>query len=331
MKCSTLLLAAVASVVNIGAASAAEDHSAHQHQPTRAAKDEHAHHEDTNAAQQAPVEDAQQSGQQGHAGHEMPTTEEDQHAQHKSATSDEPTESERAHVPPLPPQHFMDDMSKERMIELMQMEDTASVSMVLIDKLEWREVDNADALLWDGQAWYGNDYNKAWFKTEGERVGGEEEIRAELLWDRIVRRWWSAQAGVRHDFGEGPSRTWAAFGVQGLAPYWFEVEATLYVGEEGRTAARFSSEYELLLTQRLILQPDLEFQIYGKDDPENGIGSGLSDAEFALRLRYEIRREFAPYVGIAWSRQFGNTADLTRAAGHDVSDLQFVAGLRVWF
>jgi len=313
----------------MGAARAAEDHSAHQYQPTKPATDEHAHHLDAEVAKQA--EDAQQSSQQGHAGHEMPATEEDQHSQHTSATSDEPTESERAHVPPLPPQHFMGDMSKERMIELMQMEDTAPVGMVLIDKFEWREVDDADALLWDGQAWYGNDYNKAWLKTEGERVGGEGNVRTELLWDRIVRRWWSAQAGVRHDFGEGPSRTWAAFGVQGLAPYWFEVEATLYVGEEGRTAARFSTEYELLLTQRLILQPELEVEFYGKEDIENGIGSGLSDAEIALRLRYEIRREFAPYVGVAWSRQFGNTADLARAVGHDVSDVQFVAGLRVWF
>ena len=111
----------------------------------------------------------------------------------------------------------------------------------------------------------------------------------------------------------------------------FEVDAALYVGEQGRTAARFSGEYDLLITQRLILQPELELQLYGKDDPENGIGSGLSDVEAALRLRYEIRREFAPYVGLHWERKFGATADLARQEGHDVDDVTLVAGLRVWF
>lgn len=255
----------------------------------------------------------------------------DQHAQQPSAAADQPTESESAHVPPDPPQHVMGDMSKERMIELMQMEDDASFGMVLIDQLEWSRVDDADAVKLDGQAWYGTDYNKLWLKLEGERIESENEASAELLWDRIFRRWWSVQAGVRHDWSEGPSRTWAAVGVQGLAPYWFEVEATAYVGEEGRTAVRFSGEYELLMTQRLILQPKMELNLYGKEDRENGIGSGLSGAEIGLRLRYEFRREFAPYVGILWQQTFGNTADIARAEGHDTDDLQFVAGLRAWF
>ncbi len=225
----------------------------------------------------------------------------------------------------------MHDVSNEEMIELMQMEDNAPYSMWLLDQFEWREIEDENALVWDAQAWYGTDYNKAWLKTEGERVGGAYEGRAELLWDRLLTRWWHMQAGVRHDFGDGPSRTWAAFGVQGLAPYWFEVEATAYVGEGGRTAARLSAEYELLLTQRLILQPEIEFDLYGKDDPRNGIGSGLADSEVGLRLRYEIRREFAPYIGVVWSRSYGETADLARAAGRDEDDVQFVAGLRAWF
>jgi copper resistance protein B len=186
-------------------------------------------------------------------------------------------------------------------------------------------------LAWDGRAWYGNDYDKLMLKSEGQRLDGEYEGDAELLWDRVVSRWWSLQVGVAHDFGEGPSRTWAAVGVQGLAPYWFEVEATLYVGEEGRTAANFSSEYEMFLTQRLVLQPKLELNLYGKDDVRNGIGSGLSDAELGLRLRYEIRREFAPYMGVLWSRLFGGTADLNRDRGGDDSEVQFVAGVRAWF
>jgi copper resistance protein B len=217
------------------------------------------------------------------------------------------------------------------MIGLMQMEDDAPLGMALLDELEWHEIDNHNAVHWDGQFWYGNDYDKAWLRTEGNVAAGDYEGLAELFWDRIVTRWWHVQAGVRHDFGDGPGRTWAAFGVQGLAPYWFEVEATAYVGEEGRTAARFSAEYDLLFTQRIILQPKIEFDLYGRDDPRNGIGSGLADSEISLRLRYEIRRELAPYVGIVWTRSFGDTADFARAAGDDDDDVQFVAGLRAWF
>jgi copper resistance protein B len=246
-------------------------------------------------------------------------------------TQETPTESERAHVPPDPPRNALGDMSEERMIELMEMEDNAPFGMILLDQLEWREVDNEDAQVWELQAWYGTDYNKIWFETEGDRAGGEEEGRVELMWDRIISPWWSLQGGVRQDFGEGPSRTWADIGIQGLAPYFFEVDAALYFGEQGRTAARFSGEYDMLLTQRLILQPEIEFELYGKDDPENGIGSGLSNMEAGLRLRYEIRREFAPYIGVHWERKFGQTADFARAEGEDESDFLFVAGLRAWF
>ena len=168
-------------------------------------------------------------------------------------------------------------------------------------------------------------------EIEGERVAGDWNGRAELYVDRVLARWWSLQAGVRHDFNEGPSRSWLGFGVQGLGPYWFEVEAAAFVGEQGRLAAIFSGEYEILLTQRLILQPKLEFDLYSKDDSENGIGSGLADSQLALRLRYEIRREFAPYIGVVWTRRYGETADLARGQAADTSDLQFVAGLRVWF
>ncbi|MBL8265695.1 copper resistance protein B [Steroidobacter sp.] len=324
MNCVTVLLTAIGAIVAMPAT--AQHPPEHQQPIPQPAADEHAGHE-----ARGETKDDRSAEELEHAGHEMPASPENGHAHHDSGAKDAPTESERAHVPPLPPQTPMPDMSAERMIELMQMEDTAPYSMVLLDRLEWRKVDDANALIWDGQAFYGNDYNKLWFKTEGERVDGEEEIRTELLWDRIFSRWWSVQAGVRHDFAEGPERTWAALGLQGLAPYFFEVEATFYVGEEGRTAARFSGEYDLLLTQRLVLQPEVEFDIYGKDDAANAIGAGLSDAEVGLRLRYEIRREFAPFVGVVWSRQFGKTADLARAAGHDTSDVQLVAGLRVWF
>ncbi|MGH8139501.1 MAG: copper resistance protein B [Steroidobacteraceae bacterium] len=250
-----------------------------------------------------------------------------------AAVSDaEDTSSEAAHVPPDPPQHPMGDMPYPAMAAMMQMDDAAPVGKALFDQLEWRNTAEGNAAVWDAQAWYGGDYNKVWLKTEGARVDSTTQgAHADLLWDRNVSRWWSAQAGARRDFGEGPSRTWAALGVQGLAPYWFGTEATFYVGEQGRTAMRLKTEYELLVRQRLILQPEGEANLYGKADPARQLGSGLSDLELALRLRYEVRRELAPYIGVVWSLRFGGTADRVRESGGDVSDMQFVAGLRAWF
>lgn len=253
------------------------------------------------------------------------------HSKEKSEHAHGQAESERAHVPPDPPKNPMPDVSEERMIELMQMEDDGAYGMMLLDQLEWREGEDGGVQVWEAQAWYGTDYNKVWFETEGVRADGHEDGRVEIMWDRIISPWWSVQTGVRQDFGRGPSRTWADFGIQGLAPHFLDVDAALYVGEEGRTAARFSGEYDAFITQRLILQPELELELYGKDDPENGIGSGLSTLEIALRLRYEIRREFAPYVGVHWNRQFGETADLAHAVGDDPSEITLVAGLRAWF
>lgn len=216
-----------------------------------------------------------------------------------------------------------------QMATMMQMNDAARTGMVLVDQLEWRDPAEGSAAVWEGEGWYGGDYDKVWLRTEGERVGGEtQNAWVELLWDRVVARWWSLQAGARQDFGQGPARTWAAIGVQGLAPYWFDTEATFYVGDAGRTAFRLKMEYELLLTQRLILQPEGEANVYGKSDPARQLGSGLSDLEIGLRLRYEVRRQFAPYVGVVWSRNFGETADLVRAAGGSASEVQFVAGVR---
>jgi copper resistance protein B len=225
----------------------------------------------------------------------------------------------------------MDGLSHERMMELMQMDDTAPFGLFALDQLEWRTHEGEDIAAVETQAYYGTDYDKAWLEAELEREGGEDSGRIEVAWDRVVSPWWSVQTGLRHDVSHGPSRTWAAIGVQGLAPYFFEIDAALYVGEQGRTAARFAAEYEWLFTQRLVLQPEIELQAFGKDDPENGIASGVSDVEIGLRLRYEIRRELAPYVGVHWERKLGSSADLARAMGEDASALQFVAGVRVWF
>jgi len=214
----------------------------------------------------------------------------------------------------------------------MDMIDNASRTMLLIDQLEFTHGRDGNGVALDAQAWYGNDLNKLWLKADGEGSGGRlQELRTEALWDHAVAAYWDTQLGVRHDFGVGPGRNWAAFGVQGLAPYWFDIQATAYVGPSGRTAARFEVEYELLLTQRLIFQPDLEVNLYGRDDPQRRIGSGLSDVNLGLRLRYEFHRQFAPYVGIDLVRKFGRTADFARAAGEHAFDPQLVAGVRLWF
>ena len=212
----------------------------------------------------------------------------------------------------------------------MDMADQEPFGMLLLDKFEYAEKDRSLRL--DSEAFYGDDYNKLWLKADGGRANGRlAATRLEVLWDRIFATYWSTQIGVRRDIGEGPRRNWAAFGVQGLAPYWFDVEATAYVGENGRSAVRAEASYDLLFTQRLILQPNLEINLYGKNDPAREIGSGLSDVDLGLRLRYEIRRQFAPYVGVSWQRKFGKTADYARAAGKDTHDTQFVVGVRVWF
>ncbi len=214
----------------------------------------------------------------------------------------------------------------------MHMHGATYLGSVIIDQLEAFSGDGSSGQAIDMQAWYGGDLDKLWFKAESERNDGQLGVtRIEALWNHAYAPYWGAQLGLRHDLGEGPSRDWVAFGVQGLAPYWFEVEATAYVGQSGRTALRLEAEYELLLTQRLILQPDVELHLYGKEDSARGIGSGLSDLDVGLRLRYEFTRKFAPYVGVVWSRKFGGTADFSRAEGGGAEDTQLVAGVRLWF
>lgn len=213
----------------------------------------------------------------------------------------------------------------------MDMHDDAPLGMVLIDQLEAFYGSDADGQNWEAEGWYGADSDKLWSRTEGGR--SHEKLKAgdvELLWNHNIATYWASQLGVRQDFGAGPDPTWAAFGVQGLAPYWFQLEATGYVGTSGRTAARLRAEYELLFTQRLILQPEAEVNFYGKDDPARRIGSGLSDVAFGLRLRYEIHRQFAPYIGVNWVRRIGNTAQYARLDGQSVLDRQILAGARIW-
>lgn len=208
--------------------------------------------------------------------------------------------------------------------------DNAVNYFILFDQLEWQP--DGGAVGWDTKGWIGRDKDRLWFRTEGEVEDGDvQEAEAHLLYGRAISRWWDVVAGVRQDMRPGSARTWGAIGLQGLAPYWFEVEATAYIGESGQTAARLEAEYELLLTNRLILQPLVEANFYSKSSPERGIGAGLSSTEAGLRLRYEFRREFAPYIGLTWDRKYGRTADLARQAGDDVSSARFLVGLRLWF
>jgi copper resistance protein B len=152
-----------------------------------------------------------------------------------------------------------------------------------------------------------------------------------LLYSRAVAPFWDAQIGLRHDLEPNPSRTWLAAGFMGVAPYHFETDATLYVGEDSRTALEVTTHYEFLFTQKLILAPELALTAYGKDDLQRGLGSGLSDTELGLRLRYEIRREFAPYIGVHWAKKYGETADMARQDGEKVSSTKLIAGLRFWY
>ncbi|GER21258.1 copper resistance protein B [Variovorax boronicumulans] len=215
----------------------------------------------------------------------------------------------------------------------MGMADDERFGRILVNELEYARGRDARGQNLNLEAWYGGDYNKVWIKAEGERRGGRlDAFRTEALWDHAVATFWSTQLGLRHDNGgAGRSRSWLAFGVQGLAPYWFETEATAYVGSGGTLAARVELRYEVLLTQKWILQPKLEANFYSKNDPQRGIGSGLSDLELGVRLRYEVTRQFAPYLGVTWSRKIGNTATYARQAGERVRDTQFVAGVRFWF
>lgn len=204
---------------------------------------------------------------------------------------------------------------------------------VMINRLERAQTkENTYLSAYDLQGRIGKDYERLVLKAEGVIDEGKvHEARTELLWSHATSAYWDGQLGVRHDSGVAPSRNWLALGMQGLAPYWFEIDATVYVGDQGRSALRLSAEYELLFTQKLILQPRMEVNFYGVKDEEREIGAGLSNMVAGLRLRYEIRREFAPYIGVDWSSKFGATADYATAAGANINDMNIVAGLRAWF
>ena len=246
------------------------------------------------------------------------------HSQHQKPATELP--------PFIPPITEEDRQAAFPDVDGHAVHDRALNYFVLFDQLEWQSAGGGTGTNLDSKGWVGWDRDRFWFRGQGDAEEGRiGDAEVHLFYGRQFSRWWDVVAGVRQDFRPEPSRTWAAIGIQGLAPYWFEVEVTGYVGSEGRTHFRTEVEYELLLTNRLVLQPLVEVEVSGKSDPERGIGAGLSTIDAGVRLRYEFRRELAPYVGIIWNNRFGRTADLAEAAGERKGGARFVTGVRLWF
>ncbi|MFV2004442.1 MAG: copper resistance protein B [Gammaproteobacteria bacterium] len=215
--------------------------------------------------------------------------------------------------------------------------DEIAIGKIIVDQLEYRSGDKENLQRWDMQGWYGTDYDKLWLKFEGDIPVGKSEGELELqtLYSRAVSAYWDMQFGARFDRiyggGSSDSRLLGVFGFQGLAPYWFDVEPAVFIDDDGNLSARLTATYDLLFTQRLILQPRTEFNLSANDVPKFGVGKGLNDLQLGLRLRYEFTREIAPYVGVAWQKQYADTANFTSADGGIVEDAKILAGIRLWF
>ncbi|MGQ0590249.1 MAG: copper resistance protein B [Sphingosinicella sp.] len=276
-----------------------------------------------------------------HAGHAAPTAA-DPHAGHDMGQMPMPVADPPARPPPPEatrgPVHAADtvfplDRTSRARDTFLAEHGRIRTFAVMIDRLEASIQGGRDGYAWDAQAWYGGAIDRLWLKSEGEGAFGEVPEQAELqvLWSRALDPWFNLQAGVRHDFRPDPERSYFVLGIEGLAPYWFEVDGALFLSNKGDLSARFEGEYDLRITQQLILQPRLELDFALQDVPEIGVGSGLSSGEAGLRLRYEIVPEFAPYVGVQYGRAFGDTARFRRLAGEDIGGWSLLVGVRAWF
>ena len=287
-----------------------------------APSDPHAHHH----AEPEPASDP-------HAGHAMP---------HKMAMPVEESAVPSIETPPPPeagsgPARAADaiwgaDAMKASRTALAHEMGAMTYSMVMADRLEYRAHKGGDSYLWDVQGWYGGDIDRLWIKSEGEGAFGEkpEDAEVQALWSHAIGAWFDLQAGVRQDFA-GPDRTHAVIGIQGLAPYKFELDAAAFVSNKGDVTARIEAELDQRITQRLVLQPRGEITLSAQDIPELGVGSGLDKAELGIRLRYEVAREFAPYIGVEREWRVGGSADYARMRGERAAATSFVAGIRAWF
>lgn len=288
----------------------AQDHGGH---------DAHMDH----STHQSPVEPATQAVDP-HAGHSMPPAP-------ASPIGDAP-------APLAPADHAADairdpvEMARAREALLKETGGMAS-SMLLIDRAEVHVRNGKDGYSWAGEFWFGGDIDRLKLKTEGdgELGGGLEEAEIQALFSRALDPWWNVQAGVRHDIRPDPSRTYAVLGIEGVAPYWFHFEGSAFLSNKGDIHLRTETRIDQRITQRLILQPSIEVNLALQDVPALQIGSGLTEFELGMRLRYEVEPEFAPYIGVEWQRKNGETARLARLAGEDVSSVSAVAGLRIWF
>ena len=258
-----------------------------------------------------------------HAGHVMP-----------AAAASMPA----AAPPPIPTDHAADALYDPAVMAraraaMIRENGGMTFSQLMVDRAEYRAHKGGDRYHWEGEGWIGGDINRLAIKSEGEGAVDGALHRAELqaLYSRAIDPWWNLIAGVRHDIRPQPQRSYAAIGIEGLAPYWFEVEAQAFLSDRGDAHLRIEGSYDQRITQRLILQPAAELNVAAQDVPELGIGAGLSDVELGLRLRYELAREFAPYVGINWERRVGDSARFARAAGEGASTTSLVMGLRFWF
>ncbi len=344
---SKVLLAAAISLVPVSIAIASEGHDGHGNAPSaehakRAADTDHAKHDGSNSEHSAshdrPMDHSQMNhGEMDHSqmGHGSMNHSRMGHGAPDSSGMSSNSDHHANGIAPRPLIPALTDADREAAFPAIQghtVHDKKAFGFLLFDQLEYQDADEGSTLAWEISGWWGGDINRVWLRSEGERTNGvTEEAELHLLGGHAVGPWWDVVAGVRQDFKPGSGQTWGALGIQGMPLYGLEVQATGYVGEGGQLAARLEAEYDILLTNRLILQPVAELNFYGKEDSARGIGSGLSESEVGLRLRYEIAREFAPYIGVNWSRAYGSTADLAREEGEGTRETRFVAGVRMWF
>lgn len=229
--------------------------------------------------------------------------------------------------------YYGEDAMKKSREELKKMLGGRKTGSVLFNQFETQFNNGSEDLYWNGQAWYGGDKNKLWFKSEGRgslNSGKLDDAELQALWSRAISPYWNLQVGVRHDF-KPKGLDHAVVGIQGLAPYWFEVDVSSYLSTKGDFTARAEIEYDYRFTQRLILQPRIEANFSAQTIAERDIGSGLNSIDAGLRLRYEVRRQFAPYVGVEWQGKFGETADIAKANGAKADQTVLIAGVRTWF
>ncbi len=339
----------IAWLLATAAAPAMAQHAGHDTPVAPAANAPQAEHQvptsivDPHAGHSIPATDPSCPPEHAAMGHCTPAAAQGEHAGHAATAGQSPESAAPPVSPPPPaaysgPEHAAEtvfgaaEMTTAR-AQLRKEHGAITTSKVLFDLLETRIQDVRDGYAWDGQGWYGGDINKLWMKAEGEGTFGRtpESAEVQALWSHALNPWFNLQTGIRYDIRPDPERAHLVVGIQGLAPYWFEIDGALFLSSKGDLTARFEAEYDQRITQKLILQPRVELQLAAQDVPEIGVGAGLSKAEAGLRLRYEFVPEFAPYVGINYERTFGDTADYARAHGEEAGRMSLVLGLRAWF